>query len=64
MKGQLEDDVQAMDFERTVILRPATLLHDSQRPDARFAETAMIKIIKGLRFVGVPTGMLGVESDK
>lgn len=31
MKGQLEDDVKALGFERTVILRPATLLHDNQR---------------------------------
>lgn len=31
MKGQLEDDIKALGFENTVILRPATLVYPGSR---------------------------------
>ncbi|KAK7205155.1 NAD dependent epimerase/dehydratase family protein-like protein [Myxozyma melibiosi] len=55
MKGELERDVKALDFERTIILRPGLILGD--RPeDKRPAEALAQGLYKGLRKIPVLGG--------
>ncbi|KAL1408275.1 Protein fmp52, mitochondrial [Vanrija albida] len=63
IKGQLEEDVKALGFERTVILRPATLLYAGHRPEKRTAEGWFVGLIKGARAIGLPTGALGIDVE-
>jgi uncharacterized protein YbjT (DUF2867 family) len=46
MKGQLEDEVQKLDFKHTVILRPGLIL--GQRQESRPTEYLLQKIASGL----------------
>lgn len=63
MKGELEDHVVNLKFPNTIILRPAMLLHDNNRRDPRASESAMVKVIRCMRSVGLPTTSLGVETE-
>lgn len=61
MKGQLEDDVKAMEFERTIIIRPGMLLYEGQRDVSNASERYLVSAIRGLRSIGIPTTFLGVD---
>jgi uncharacterized protein YbjT (DUF2867 family) len=50
MKGELEESVKQLGFERTIILRPGLLLGD--RSDSRPAEWVMRKIAGGFGLLG------------
>ncbi|WOO77648.1 Protein fmp52-1, mitochondrial [Vanrija pseudolonga] len=63
IKGQLEEDVKGLGFERTVILRPATLLYSGDRAEKRTAEGWFVGLIKGARAIGLPTGALGIDIE-
>lgn len=61
MKGQLEDAVRDLNFDRTVIIRPATLLYEGQREVSNLSERVVVSAIRGMRAVGLPTTFLGVD---
>ncbi|WVQ75204.1 hypothetical protein IAR50_004815 [Cryptococcus sp. DSM 104548] len=61
IKGQLEEDVKALAFDHTVILRPGMLL--GGRTESRPAEYLAQNLFRGLRKVGVPVDSLAVDAE-
>ncbi|TYJ51412.1 hypothetical protein B9479_008015 [Cryptococcus floricola] len=61
IKGQLEADVKALAFDRTVILRPAALL--GARTESRPAEYIAQNLFRGLRKVGLPMDSLAIDAE-
>ncbi|GFZ50194.1 hypothetical protein JCM24511_07949 [Saitozyma sp. JCM 24511] len=59
MKGQLEDAVKGMGFERCVILQPGMLL--GHREQGRFPENILQHVFRGLRAVGVNFSVEGTD---
>lgn len=49
MKGELERDVSALNFDRTIIIRPGLIVGD--RSDRRPAEAIAQSIYKGIRAI-------------
>lgn len=60
MKGELEERVKALGFQRTVILQPGLLI--GAREESRTAEGIAQSLFKGLRWAGVP-GMASMMVD-
>ena len=63
MKGELERDVQALNFQRTIFIRPSVLMGD--RPEKRFGEAFGAKVINTLAAI-IPSlkkykGILGSD---
>lgn len=50
MKGEIEDEIIAMKFEKTVILRPGLIL--GRREESRFMESMLQLLVSGLGKVG------------
>lgn len=60
IKGQLEEDVKALEFKNTIILRPATLL--GERTESRPAEAVAQCVFRGLKRWGVPVDSLAIDA--
>ncbi|KAK9373258.1 uncharacterized protein V1513DRAFT_181131 [Lipomyces chichibuensis] len=64
MKGELDRDVEAIGFERTIILRPALIL--GKRENDRFLEGAAqgaLKFLKKVPFVGNAAKSFGADAE-
>ncbi|WVR08306.1 hypothetical protein IAU60_005359 [Kwoniella sp. DSM 27419] len=61
IKGQLEEQIKELGFERTVILRPATIL--GTRDESRPAEYAFQSTFRGLRRLGLPMNQFCIDAE-
>ncbi|KAK9385773.1 NAD(P)-binding protein [Lipomyces mesembrius] len=66
MKGELDRDVEALGFERTIILRPAQILGKREEGHAFLEGTAqgVVKFLKKVPFVGNAAKLIGVDAEE
>ncbi len=60
MKGKLEEDVKALGFRRTVIVRPPSLI---RKDSDRWAESVSVKILQCVNKIGLFKSMAPVSTD-
>lgn len=60
MKGKLEDDVKALHFRRTVIVRPPSLI---RKNSDRTAESISVKILQAVNKIGLFLSMAPVSTE-
>ncbi|KAK9362448.1 hypothetical protein V1504DRAFT_448518 [Lipomyces starkeyi] len=65
MKGELDRDVEAIGFERTIILRPALILGKREDGHAFLEGTAqgVLNFLKKVPFVGNAANLMGADAE-
>lgn len=63
VQGDLEEGVEALGFKHCIILRPGLIVRDVSTVRT-FGEGAFIRVFNGLRAIGVPLDVVGLDGEE